>query len=88
MTEQKPTETAQQVIRSLEAPFRELLEFYGQLEISMNSIANRQLRQKKDLKEEFEPIRKALDEVFDRLDAIERTIYEDSWARRTEGSNG
>ena len=78
----------QQIIQSLEAPFAKLLEFYGQLEVSMNATASRQLRLKKDLEEQFAPIQKALDEVFGRLDAIERTIYEDDWARRTEGSNG
>ena len=78
----------QEIIQSLEQPFAQLLEVYRQLEVGQNSISHRQLRLRKDFQDELAPIQKALDEVFGRLDAIERTIYEDDWARRTEGSNG
>ena len=88
MTNQKPTETTQQIIQALREPFTQLIELCHQIEVGQNSLAHRQLRLKKDLKEEFEPLKAQLDEVFGRLDAIERTIYEDDWARRTEGSNG
>ena len=81
-------DSTQQIIQSLEKPFAELLEIYRQMEGDQKTITNRQGLIKKAFSDELKPIQKALDEVFERLDAIERTIHQDDWARRTEGSNG
>ena len=38
--------------------------------------------------EETNPIYQALMDISERLDQIEKTIYQDEWARRTGGTNG
>ena len=78
----------QQIIESLQEPFAKLLEFYGQLEISMNSIASRQLRLRKEFQTELQAIEASQKQISERLDQIERRLFENDWARRTEGSNG
>ena len=86
MTEQKPTETAQQVIQALREPFTQLLEVFERMEIGQNSLAHRQLRHKKDFQAELAPLKAQLDDIAARIGYIERLAHEYDWERRREGS--
>ena len=81
MAEKQPTDPTTDALNTIGMGIKQICENQAALNENQKILYERFL-------DEIGPLHDQLDQVIERLDQIERTIYDDAWARRTEVKSG
>ena len=84
MAEKKPTDPATEALNTIGMGIKRICENQAALQSDQKVLAEYEKLLMDKFLDEIGPLHVLLDQVVDRLDAIERTLHDDAWARRTE----
>ena len=88
MAEKKPTDPATQALNTIGTGIKRICENQKALHADQKVLSENQKFLLERFPVEIGPLHDQLIQITERLDQIERTIHDDAWARRGEGTNG